>query len=200
MNSPPMQTFKVGDSAIYTTSLGNKFSVLILDVLETGSYLIRRDGVYYEGPHVPDFRVYECKTPNLRELKDPAIFTGKGWATLEYRAPEPGDDEKRAIWDLKLKKYEEDINAKWLSYAHIKEGATVECYEWNSWTGERFLQFVGKITYIKSDFTFYANDKEGNHRSGLLAQLRVIEDDPSIPGGSLAATVREAAEELVKGS
>jgi hypothetical protein len=74
---------------------------------------------------------------------------------------------------------------------------TVECYEWNSWTGERFLQFVGKITYIKRDFTFYANDKEGNHRSGRFEQLRVIEDDPSIPGESLAATVRAAAEELV---
>lgn len=186
-----------GDSAIYTTSLGNKFSVLILDVLEAGSYLIRRDGVYYEGTHAPDFGVYEGRTPILHELKDPTIFTGKGFATLEYRAPEPGDDEKRTIWDLKLKKYEEDIDAKWLSYAHIKNGATVECYEWNSWTGERFLQFVGKITYIKSDFTFYANDKEGNHRSGRLAQLRVIEDDPSIPDISLAAKVREAAEELV---
>ena len=188
---------KAGDSAIYTTSLGNKFSVLILEALESGSYLIRRDGVCDEGTHAPDFRVYECRTPNLRELKDPQIFTGKGWATLEYRAPEPGDDEKRAIWDLKLKKYEEDINAKWLSYAHIKRGVTVECYEWNSWTGECFLQFVGKVTYIKSDFTFYANDKEGNHRSGRLAQLIVIEDDPSIPGASLAAKVREAAEELV---
>ncbi len=192
-----MHTFKVGDSAIYTTSLGNKFSVLILDVLEAGSYLIRRDGVYYEGTHAPDFRVYDSIAPNLRELKDPAIFTGKGWATLEYRAPEPGDDEKRAIWDAQLKKYEEDIDAKWQSYAHIKEGVTVECYEWNSWTGERFLQFVGKITCIKSDFTFYANDKEGNHRSGRLAQLRVIKDDPSIPCASLAATVRGAAEELV---
>jgi hypothetical protein len=76
--------------------------------------------------------------------------------------------------------------------------AAAKCYEWNSWTGERFLQFVGKVTYIKSDFTFYANDKEGNHRSGRLAQLRVIEDDPSIPGVSMAATVRGAAEELVK--
>ena len=54
-----MHILKVGDSAIYTTSLGNKFSVLILDVLEAGSYLIRRDGVYYEGTHAPDFRVYE---------------------------------------------------------------------------------------------------------------------------------------------
>jgi hypothetical protein len=189
---------KVGDSAIYTTSLGNKFSVLILEVLESGSYLIRRDGVYYEGTNAPDFRVYEGRTPNLREWKDPAIFSGKAWATLEYRAPEPGDDEKRAIWDANLKKYEEEIDAKWLSYAHINKGVTVECYEWNSWTGERFLQFVGKVTYIKSDFTFYANDKEGNHRSGRLAQLRVIEDDPSIPGVSMAATVRGAAEELVK--
>ncbi|NBO09713.1 MAG: hypothetical protein EBV30_10330 [Actinobacteria bacterium] len=73
----------------------------------------------------------------------------------------------------------------------------MECYEWNSWTGERFLQFVGKITYIKKDFTFYANDTEGNERHGRFEQLRVIEDDPSIPGNSLAAAVRGAAEELV---
>jgi hypothetical protein len=195
-----MQQLKAGDSAIYTTCLGNKFSVLILEALESGSYLIRRDGVCDDETCIPDFRIYECRTPYLHELKDPQIFTGKGMATLEYRAPEPGDDEKRAIWDFKLKKYEEEIAAKWLSYAKIKKGATVECYEWNSWTGERFLQFVGKITYVKSDFTFYANDKEGNHRSGRLAQLRVIEDDPSIPDASLAATVRGAAEELVTSS
>ena len=170
---------KVGDSAIYTTSLGNKFSVLILDVLEAGSYLIRRDGVYYEGTHAPDFRVYEGTTPNLRELKESAIFTGKGLATLEYRAPEPGDDEKRAVWDLKLKKYEEEINAKWLSYAHIKKGATVECYEWNSWTGERFLKCVGEVTFVRWDFSCYVRDAEGNEHSSLLYKVRVIQDAPT---------------------
>ena len=170
---------KVGDSAIYTTSLGNKFSVLILDVLESGSYLIRRDGVYYEGTNAPDFRVYEGRTPNLREWKDPAIFTGKGLATLEYRAPEPGDDEKRAIWDANLKKYEEEIDAKWLSYAHIKKGAIVECYEWNSWTGERFLKCVGKVTFVRWDFSCYVSDAEGNEHSSLLSKVRVIEDAPT---------------------
>jgi len=174
-----MHILKVGDSAIYTTSLGNKFSVLILDVLEAGSYLIRRDGVYYEGTHAPDFRVYEGRTPNLRELKDPAIFTGKGWATLEYRAPEPGDDEKRAVWDLNLKKYEEEINAKWLSYAKIKKGAVVECYEWNSWTGERFLKCVGEVTFVRWDFSCYVRDTEGNEQSSLLFKVRVIQDAPT---------------------
>jgi len=130
-------------------------------------------------------------------LKEPFEITGKGWAKLELRAPEPGDDEKRAIWDSLIKKQEDAIAARSLRYAHIKNGVTVECYEWNSWTGERFLQFVGKVTWVKSDFTFYANDKEGNHRSGRLEQLRVIEDDPSIPSYSMAAAVVEAAEELV---
>ena len=170
-----------GDSAIYTNCLGVKFSVLILGVLEPGSYLIRRDGVYDDGTCTPDFRVYEGRTPNLREWKDPAIFTGKAWATLEYRAPEPGDDEKRAIWDANLKKYEEEIDAKWLSYAHIKKGATVECYEWNSWTGERFLKCVGVVTFVRWDFSCYVRDAEGNEHSSLLYKVRVIEDAPSVP-------------------
>lgn len=198
MNSPPMHTFKVGDSAIYTTSLGNKFSVLILDVLEKRGYLCKRDGVWADSSSTPNFLIRGDYIFDPSHLKEPYEFTGKGLGFLDYRAPEPGDDEKRAVWDSLIKKHEDAIAAKWLRYAHIKKGSTVECYEWNSWTGERFLQFVGKITYIKKDFTFYANDKEGNHRSGRLAQLRVIEDDPSIPGVSMAATVREAAEELVK--
>jgi hypothetical protein len=168
-----------GDSAIYTTSLGNKFSVLILDVLEAGSYLIRRDGVYYEGTHAPDFRVYEGRTPNLREWRDSDVFTGKGWATLAFRAAEPGDDEKRAAWDVNLKKYEEEINAKWLIYAHIKEGVTVECYEWNSWSGERFLKCVGEVTFVRSDFSCYVRDAEGNEHSSLLSKIRVIKDAPT---------------------
>ena len=172
---------KVGDSAIYTTSLGNKFSVLILDVLETGSYLIRRDGAYSDRIYTPDFGVYEGRTPILRELKDPAIFTGKGWATLAFRAAEPGDDEKRAAWDANLKKYEEEINAKWDHYAHIKKGATVECYEWNSWTGERFLKCVGEVTFVRWDFSCYVRDLEGNEHSSLLYKVRVIEDTPSVP-------------------
>ena len=195
-----MHTFKVGDSAILTTSLGHKYSVLILAPLETGGYLCRRDGVWADISSTPNFLIRGDYIFNPSYLKETFEFTGKGWAFLDYRAPEPGDDEKRAVWDSLIKKHEDAIAAKWLRYAHIKNGATVECYEWNSWTGERFLQFVGKITYIKSDFTFYANDKEGNHRSGRLEQLRVIEDDPSIPGFSMAATVRAAAEELVGSS
>lgn len=174
-----MQQLKAGDSAIYTTCLGNKFSVLILEALESGSYLIRRDGVCDDETCIPDFRIYECRTPYLHELKDPQIFTGKGMATLEYRAPEPGDDEKRAIWDFKLKKYEEEIAAKWLSYAKIKKGAVVECYEWNSWTGERFLKCVGEVTFVRWDFSCYVRDTEGNEHSSLLFKVRVIQDAPS---------------------
>jgi len=192
-----MHTFKVGDSVILTTSLGHKYSILILALLETGGYMCRRDGVWADESSTPKFLIRGDYIFNPSHLKEPFEITGKGWASLELRTPEPGDDEKRAIWDSLIKKHEDAIAAQWLRYAHIKKGVTVECYEWNSWTGERFLQFVGKVTYIKHDFTFYANDKEGNHRSGRFEQLRVIEDDPSIPGESLAATVRAAAEELV---
>ena len=192
-----MQTLKAGDSAILTTSLGYKYSVLILAPLETGGYLCRRDGVWADESSTPNFLIRGDYIFDPSHLKEQFEFTGKGWAKLELRTPEPGDDEKRAIWDSLIKKHEDAIAAQWLRYAQIKKGVTVECYEWNSWTGERFLQFVGKITYIKSDFTFYANDKEGNHRSGRLEQLRVIEGDPSIPTYSLAAKVRGAAEELV---
>jgi hypothetical protein len=188
---------KVGDSAIMTTSLGHKYSILILEVLEKGGYLCRRDGVWADRSSTPNFLIRGDYIFDPSHLKEPFEFTGKGWGFLNYRAPEAGDDEKRAIWDSLIKKHEEAIAAQWLRYAHIKKGATVECYEWNSWTGERFLQFVGKITYIKKDFTFYANDKEGNHRQGRFEQLRVIEDDPSIPVASIAALCREAAEELV---
>jgi hypothetical protein len=189
-----------GDSAIFTTSLGHKYSVLILEVLEKGGYLFRRDGVWADSSSTPNFLIRGDYIFDPSYLKEPFEFTGKGWANLELRAPEPGDDEKRAVWDSLIKKHEDAIAAKWLRYAHIKKGVTVECYEWNSWTGERFLQFVGKITYIKHDFTFYANDKEGNERHGRFEQLRVIEDDPSIPVFSMAALCREAAEELVKGT
>lgn len=192
-----MQTFKVGDSAIFTTSLGHKYSVLILAVLETGGYLIKRDGVWADSSSTPNFLIRGDYIFDPSHLKEPFEYTGKGWGFLDYRAPEPGDDEKRAVWDSLINKHEDAIAAKWLRYAHIKKGVTVECYEWNSWTGERFLQFVGKITYIKKDFTFYANDKEGNERHGRFEQLRVIEDDPSIPGFSMAALCRGAAEELV---
>jgi hypothetical protein len=194
-----MQTFKVGDSVILTTSLGHRYSILILGLLETGGYLCKRDGVWADESSTPKFLISGDYIFNPSHLKEPFEITGRGWAKLELRTPQDGDDEKRAIWDSLIKKHEDAIAAQWLRYSHIKKGVTVECYEWNSWTGERFLQFVGKVTYIKHDFTFYANDKEGNHRSGRLEQLRVIEDDPSIPGNSLAALCREAAEELVKG-
>jgi len=192
-----MNTFEVGDSVILTTSLGHKYSILILALLKTGGYLCRRDGVWADKSSTPKFLIRGDYIFNPSHLKEPFEITGKGWAMLELRTPEPGDDEKRAAWDSLIKKHEDAIAAKWLRYAHIKKGVTVECYEWNSWTGERFLQFVGKVTWIKRDFTFYANDKEGNERSGRFEQLRVIKDDPSIPGESLAATVRAAAEELV---
>jgi hypothetical protein len=192
-----MQKFNVGDSVILTTSLGHKYSILILGLLETGGYLCRRDGVWADESSTPKFIISGDHIFNPSHLKEPFEITGKGWAKLELRTPEPGDDEKRAIWDSLIKKQEDAIAARSLRYAHIKNGVTVECYEWNSWTGERFLQFVGKVTWVKSDFTFYANDKEGNHRSGRLEQLRVIEDDPSIPTYSMAAAVRSAAEELV---
>jgi hypothetical protein len=192
-----METFKVGDSAIFTTSLGHKYSVLILAVLETGGYLIKRDGVWADSSSTPNFLIRGDYIFDPSHLKEPFKYTGKGWASLELRTPESDDDEKRAIWDSLIKKHEDAIAAKWQRYAHIKKGVTVECYEWNSWTGERFLQFVGKITRIKPDFTFYANDKEGNYRHGRFEQLRVIEDDPSIPGFSMDALCSEAAEELV---
>ena len=192
-----MQSFKVGDSAIFTTSLCHKYSVLILAVLETGGYLIKRDGVWADSSSTPNFLIRGDYIFDPSHLKEHFKYTGKGLANLEPRTPEPGDDEKRAVWDSLIKKHEDAIAAKWLRYAHIKKGVTVECYEWNSWTGERFLQFVGKITYIKKDFTFYANDKEGNERHGRFEQLRVIEDDPSIPVFSMAALCRGAAEELV---
>ena len=188
---------KKGDSAIFTTSLGHKYSVLILEVLEKGGYLCKRDGVWADSSSTPNFLIRGDYIFDPSHLKEPYEFTGKGLGFLDYRAPEPGDDEKRAVWDSLIKKHEDAIAAKWLRYAHIKKGVTVECYEWNSWTGERFLQFVGKITYIKKDFTFYANDKEGNERHGRFEQLRVIEDDPSIPVFSMAALCRGAAEELV---
>jgi hypothetical protein len=173
-----------GDSAIYTTSLGHKYSVLIVETLETGEYMVLRDGVYSDRSYTPDFGVYEGRTPILRELKNPYLFTGKGLATLEFRAPEPGDDEKRAIWNLKLKKYEEEINAKWLSYAHIKKEAIVECYEWSSWTGERFLKCTGEVTFVRSDFTCYVYDAEGNEHNSLLSKVRVMKDAPSVPDGT----------------
>ena len=189
---------KKGDSAIFTTSLGHKYSVLILAPLETGGYLCKRDGVWADSSSTPNFLIRGNYIFDPSHLKEPFEYTGKGWASLDYRAPEPDDDEKRVIWDTLIKKHEDAIAAKWLRYAHIKKGVTVECYEWNSWTGERFLQFVGKITHIKKDFTFYANDKEGNYRHGRFEQLRVIEDDPSIPGFSMDALCSEAAEELVR--
>jgi hypothetical protein len=192
-----MQKFNVDDSAILTTSLCHKYSVLILAPLETGGYLCRRDGVWADSSSTPNFLIRGDYIFDPSYLKEPFEFTGKGLGFLDYRAPEPEDDEKRAVWDSLIKKHEDAIAAKWLRYAHIKKGVTVECYEWNSWTGERFLQFVGKITYIKKDFTFYANDKEGNERHGRFEQLRVIEDDPSIPGFSMDALCSEAAEELV---
>jgi hypothetical protein len=188
-----------GDSAIFTTSLGHKYSVLILAPLETGGYLFRRDGVWADRSSTPNFLIRGDYIFDPSHLKETFEYTGKGWASLELRTPEAGDDEKRAIWDSLIKKHEDAIAAKWVRYAHIKKGVTVECYEWNSWTGERFLQFVGKITCIKNDFTFYANDKEGNYRHGRFEQLRVIEDDPSIPGFSMDALCSEAAEELVRG-
>jgi hypothetical protein len=192
-----METFKVGDSAIFTTSLGHKYSVLILAVLETGGYLIKRDGVWADSSSTPNFLIRGDYIYDPSHLKEPFEYTGKGWANLELRTPEPEDDEKRVVWDSLIKKHEDAIAAKWQRYAHIKKGVTVECYEWNSWTGECFLHFVGKITRIKPDFTFYANDKEGNYRHGRFEQLRVIEDDPSIPGFSMDALCSEAAEELV---
>lgn len=173
-----METLKVGDSALYTTSLGNSYSVVIVGILEEGGYMCKQDGAYLE--REPNLNVHDGITTILRELKAPFPFTGKGWSSLKPRAPEPGDDEKRAAWDARLKKYEEDIAAHWLRYTHIKPGVTVECYEYNSWTGERFLQFVGKVTYVySSNFTCYVQDAEGTERKYCLQQIKVIQGTPS---------------------
>lgn len=173
-----MEPLKVGDSALYTTSLGNRYSVVIVGILEEGGYMCKQDGAYLE--REPDLHVRDGITTILDELKRPFPHTGKGWSSLKPRAPEPGDDEKRAVWDARLKKYEEDIAAHWLRYTHIKPGVTVECYEYNSWTGERFLQFVGKVTYVySSNFTCYVQDAEGTERKYCLQQIKVIQDAPS---------------------
>ena len=175
-----METLKVGDSALYTTSLGNSYSVVIVGLLEGGGYMCKQDGVYIAPSREPDLHVRDGITTILDELKRPFRHTGKGWSSLKPRAPEPGDDEKRAAWDARVKKYEEDIAAHWLRYTHIKPGVTVECYEYNSWTGERFLQFVGKVTHVySSNFTCYVEDAERNERKYLLQQLRVIKEAPS---------------------
>ena len=174
-----MHTFKVGDSVILTTSLGHKYSILILDLLETGGYMCKRDGVWADESSTPKFIISGDHIFNPSHLKEPFEITGKGWAKLELRTPEPGDDEKRAIWDSLIKKQEDAIAARSLRYAHIKKGATVECYEWNSWTGERFLKCVGEVTFVRWDFSCYVRDAEGNEHSSLLSKVRVIKDAPS---------------------
>ena len=164
----------VGDSALFTTSLGQSYSVVIVGILETGGYMCRRDGAYADRScSHPNLTVYDGHTPFLRELKNPFEFSGKGLSSLKPRAPEPGDDERRADWDARLKKYEEDIAAHWLRYTHIKVGVDVECYDWTPWTGQGPLEFVGTVTFIYSNYTCYVIDKEGNERKYRLGQLRV---------------------------
>jgi hypothetical protein len=165
----------VGDSAMYTTSLGQSYSVIIVGILETGGYICQRDGAYSDSScSHPNLTVYDGHTPLLRELKNPFEFSGHGWSSLKPRLREQGDDERRKEWNSRLKKYEEEIAAHWLSYAHIKVGFDVECYDWTPWTGQRNLEFVGTVTFIYSNYTCYVIDKKGNERKYRLGQLRVI--------------------------
>jgi len=112
-----MPTFNVGDCAWNLTPYGERFTVTIVSVGQdkdgNTTYRYVADGIAWtkepkmtfspnaDIPCVTD----PCDLKRWWETKE------KMWygTSLAYRAPEPGDDEKRALWQARIKKHEDAI-------------------------------------------------------------------------------------------
>ena len=174
-----MTSLKKGDSAICKTYSGPEFSVVIKNVTvkEKGTvYECLRDGVWANEEGTPKFYITSSYIFDPIDLKCSFFTSGTGLRRLEYRAPEPGDDEKRDLWESQIKKQDDAIAAMSAKYAHVKVGMTVKWPEYNSWTGQVAFECIGEIIYIKPNFSCYIICTDGVTRGPHVSQLTVIDD------------------------
>jgi hypothetical protein len=128
-----MPTFNIGDCVWKLNLYGDRFTVDIMSVEQdkdgTTTYHYVPNGIAWSKEPQLTFR------PNayIPFVTDPCVF--KGWSetkekmwhgtSLAYRAPEPDDDEKRALWQAKLKKHEDAIAELHQRCAPFKKGSAV---------------------------------------------------------------------------
>ena len=178
-----MTILKTGDSAILTTDYGDAFSVLITDTIakeDETIYKCLRDGVWANANSTPDFTIQEIYIYDPHHLKDIVTISTKDTSKLTYREEEPGDNEKRALWYTLIKKHDDAIAAKWHTYSHIHDGATVKWLVYSHATRQPVYEHIGRITCITNNFLCYVNDKNGKEHNVHISDLKVVEDDPSI--------------------
>ena len=178
-----METLKKGDSAILTTDYGYAFSVLITDTIGKGDetiYKCFRDGVWANTNSTPNFTNEEMYIYDSHDLKKHYTVSSKDKSKLIYRKQEPSDNEKRALWDSLIKKQDDAISAKWATYLHIQEGATVKWILYSHATRQPVSEHIGKITCITNNFLCHINDKNGKEHNVHISDLKLVEDDPYI--------------------
>ena len=174
-----MPILKAGDSAICKTYSGPEFSVVIKSVTveEKGTvYECLRDGAWANDEGTPKFIISNGYIFDPIYLKLPFLTSGTGLFRLEYRTSEPGDIEKRALWNSQIKKQDDAIAAMRAKYGHITAGMTVKWYEYNSWTGQVAFECIGKIIYIKPNFSCYILCSDGVTRAPYISELTIIDD------------------------
>jgi len=174
-----MPSFKVGDCAICKSYSGPEFSVVIknVSVEEKGPvYECLRDGAWANDEGTPKFIISSGYIFDPIYLKQTFFTTGTGLFKLEWRAPEPDDDAKRALWESQIKKQDDAICAMRAKYGHISAGMTVKWSEYNSWTGQVAFECIGKIIYIKPNFSCYILCSDGATRTPYISELTVLED------------------------
>jgi hypothetical protein len=137
---------------LYTKALDyKKMKKQNVSVEEKGPvYECLRDGAWANDEGTPKFIISSGYIFDPIYLKQTFFTTGTGLFKLEWRAPEPDDDKKRALWESQIKKQDDAICAMRAKYGHISAGMTVKWSEYNSWTGQVAFECIGKIIRSQS--------------------------------------------------
>lgn len=140
-----MPTFNVGDCAWKLNLYGNRFTVDIVSVGQdedgTTTYVYVPNGIAWTEEPKLSFMPHS----SIPFVEDPCDY--KRWSKtkettwygtcLTYRAPEPGDDEKRALWQARIKKHEDAIVELRKRCAPFKKGTAVVWHSFWCCVGER---------------------------------------------------------------
>ncbi len=134
-----MTTFKKGDGVwIHFPSGTDKCTADIVEVRvdDAGevTYRYAYNGIVYHGrtdwTFEPNQQIPQVHDPSHeKRIQDAQEIMWFGTA-LTYRAPEDGDDEKRALWQAKIKKHEDAIAVLKKRCAHFTKGTSVA---WNAY-------------------------------------------------------------------
>jgi len=168
-----MTTFKIGDQAILTCALSDRFSVDITDVItdpetKVVKYRVVQNGIF-TNPSPP----WSKHLFDPSDLKTCHLVPEKNWygTVLRRRHVAEDDDTKRAIWQAKIQECDAAIAAAWSKYAHIKVGMrvrwlkTISSPDHNGALVEvQVPENMGTVKYIANNFHCYIDDTTGKNR------------------------------------